>query len=252
MGGSMKKILMILIVFVIILSGCNDETLIIESTRPSYPNPSESADIIIKSNGIPVINKTEFSDYFENIVNKPDIMYNDQTNRMNEYINYISKYKEDGVKIGLELDIKCNGKLVLRDEHADSFDMFLGAIHYIPESFTDIDKGYLWNLDLFCDYKVDILAHPFRIYKKLQHQRPTHLYNRVAKSLQKHGIAAELNFHTNEPDWEFFKICIENGVKIAFGSDAHVLHEVCAFGKNIEMLSCIYKGNMEDVLFDYQ
>ena len=178
-------------------------------------------------------------------------MYDDKTNRMDDYIGYISKYRDDNVKIGLELDINNKGRVTLRDEHVDSFDMFLGAMHYIPENITDIDKGYLWNLDLYCDYKVDILAHPFRIYKILKLKKPTHLYEKVAKALKKHNIAAELNFHINDPDWKFFKVCVENGVKIAFGSDAHELREVCAFDRNIEMLNKIYKGNIDDILFNY-
>lgn len=228
---------------------CSQNNLLPESTIKIAKDKGYGICIVEHAGQLYVSNE----DYWnENIVNKPDIMFNDQTNRMDEYISYIKKYREEDVKIGLELDIKCNGKLTLRDEHADSFDMFLGAIHYIPDTFSDIDKGFMWNIDLFCDYKVDILAHPFRIYKKLKLKRPVHLYNKVAKALYTNGIAAEINFHTNEPDWEFFKICIERGVKIAFGSDAHALFEVCAFEKNIEMINKIYKGSIKDILFDYQ
>ena len=49
----------------------------------------------------------------------------------------------------------------------------------------------------------------------------------------------------------FFKICIENGVKVAFGSDAHKLSEVCSFERNIELVNEIYNGNIEDILFYY-
>jgi len=192
-------------------------------------------------------------DYWSaNFINRPNLIYNEDTNRMDEFIQYIRKYRSKDVKIGLELDINCNGEIAIWNEHSDSFDMFLGAVHNLPDSFDDVDRGFLWNIDVYCDYKVDVLAHPFRIYKKKELPKPTHLYNRVAKSLSKHGIAAELNFHTNDPDIEFFKICIENGVKIAFGSDAHKLSEVCSFEKNIEFLNEIYNGNIQDVIFDYQ
>ncbi len=189
-------------------------------------------------------------DYWSaNFINRPELIHNNATNRMDEYISYISQYKDEDVLIGLELDINTNGEIALRDNHVDTFDMFLGAVHNIPERFNEIDKGFLWNIDVYCDCKVDILAHPFRIYKQKKLPQPTHLYQKVARSLEKYGIAAELNFHTNNPDREFFKICIENGVKIAFGSDAHKLSEVCSFEKNIEMLNEIYTGNIEDILF---
>ena len=164
----------------------------------------------------------------------------------------MSQYKDEDVIIGLELDINCKGEITLRDNHVHSFDMFLGAVHNIPDSFNDVDKGFLWNIDAYCDYKVDILAHPFRIFKQKKLPRPTHLYSKVAKALRKHGIAVELNFHTNDPDLGFFKLCIENGVKIAFGSDAHKLSEVCSLERNMEMLKGIYNGNVEDILFYYK
>jgi len=188
----------------------------------------------------------------ENIVNKPDLMYDDQTNRMDEYIDYVSKYRDKDIKLGLELDISCNGNLTVREEHKNSFDIFLGAVHYIPNHFSDIDKGFLWNIDIFGENKIDILAHPFRIYKRLKLSQPTHLYEKVAKTLGKYGIAAEINYHTNDPDLEFFRLCIDNGVKIAFGSDAHKLSEVGSFDRNFELLSKIYSGNIEDILYDYQ
>ncbi len=185
-------------------------------------------------------------------INTPNLIYNNDTNRMDEYISYIKQFKDKDVLIGLELDVNCKGEVALRDNHSKAFDIFLGAIHNIPESFNDIDKGFLWNVDVYCEYKVDILAHPFRIYKKKNLPRPRHLYKRVAKSLSNHGVAAEINFHTNEPDIEFFKTCVENGVKIAFGSDSHRLSEVCSFENNIKMLNEIYDGNMEDVLLDFK
>jgi putative hydrolase len=58
----------------------------------------------------------------------------------------------------------------------------------------------------------------------------------VAELLARSGAAAEINFHNNEPDPEFIAICIERGVKIAFGSDAHALHEVGAFYPHLSVL----------------
>ena len=192
-------------------------------------------------------------DYWSaNFINNPSLIYNDNTNRMDEFIYYISKYRSEDVKIGLELDINRKGEIALRNEHLDLFDMFLGAVHNLPDHFDDVDRGFLWNIDVYCNYEIDILAHPFRIYKQKKLPRPTHLYSRVAKSLSKHGIAAEINFHTNEPDSEFFEICIENGVKVAFGSDAHKLTEVCSFEKNMKMLNEIYDGNIEDILLNWE
>lgn len=188
----------------------------------------------------------------QNIVNKPEIFYDDETSRMDEYITYMSKYRDKGILLGLELDLNCNGILTVREEHLHAFDMFLGAVHYIPKKFNNIDKGFLWNIDVFGENKLDILAHPFRIYKRLKLPKPTHLYKKVAMSLSKYKIAAEINYHTNEPDLEFFRLCIDNGVKIAFGSDAHKLEEVGSFERNFDLLNKIYNGNIEDILYNHE
>lgn len=188
----------------------------------------------------------------ENIVNKPKLIYDNSTNRMDDYINYVDSYKERDVKLGLEVDMNSDGKVTLRPEHAGAFEIFLGAVHYIHDGFTDIDKGFMWNIDAFCDYGVDMIVHPFRIYKKKNLERPVHLYSKVAKALARSGVAAEINFHTNEPDPEFFRICIEHGVKIALGSDAHCLAEVCEFDRNFDLLSKIYTGNTDEILYVYE
>lgn len=191
------------------------------------------------------------NDYWSaNYMYKPELRFKEETNRMDEFIAYVSQFRSEDVKIGLELDFDDNGEVTLRDEHADSFDLFLGAIHNIPNRFNDFDKGFLWSMDVFFDFKVNILAHPFRIYRQKKLPRPVHLYEKVAKTLHKNNIAAELGFHINEPDKRFFKICIENGVKIALSSDAHKMSEVCSFEQNIEFLNEINNGNIDDILYN--
>ena len=186
-----------------------------------------------------------------NIVNKPDLIHKEKTNRMDEYIKYIRRLRADDVRLGLELDVNKEGHVTLRDEHAGYFDMFLGAVHFILERFEDIDRAFMWNIDAFCDFGVDILAHPFRIYRKKNLGRPVHLYEKVAKTLARNGVAAEINFHTNEPDPDFFRACIENGVKLAFGSDAHCLQEVCSFERNHELIDMIFDGDVRDIMINY-
>jgi histidinol phosphatase-like PHP family hydrolase len=170
---------------------------------------------------------------------------------MDSYIRYMSRYRGDRVRLGLELDVNRNGEVTLRDEHAGFFDVFLGAVHYINEDFTDIDRGFMWSVEALCDFDVDTLAHPFRIYLKKGIEKPVHLYSKVAKVLARYDVAAEINFHINEPDTEFFRICIENGVRLAFGSDAHCLEEVCGFDRNFELLENIYEGKPEDILLSF-
>jgi histidinol phosphatase-like PHP family hydrolase len=83
---------------------------------------------------------------------------------------------------------------------------------------------------------VDILAHPFRYFLRNRLNPPTDLYKPLAQLLAASGTAVELNYHTNENDPLFFEICLEYGVPIALGSDAHHLAEVGAFGRHLSLL----------------
>jgi histidinol phosphatase-like PHP family hydrolase len=62
---------------------------------------------------------------------------------------------------------------------------------------------------------------------------------RGAAMLKKHGVAAEINYHTNEPEPEFFRLCIEQGVKIVFGSDSHNLCEIGDFYPHLRLIDRI-------------
>ena len=50
------------------------------------------------------------------------------------------------------------------------------------------------------------------------------------------ATAAEINFHHNQPDVAFFAACVERGVKITFGSDAHDLYEAGLLGAHLALL----------------
>jgi len=58
----------------------------------------------------------------------------------------------------------------------------------------------------------------------------------VAELLATYGVAAEVNYHTNEPDPRFFEECLAQGVPIAFGSDAHGLWEIGELTPHLNLL----------------
>jgi histidinol phosphatase-like PHP family hydrolase len=62
------------------------------------------------------------------------------------------------------------------------------------------------------------------------------LFAPVAQAQADTRTAAEINFHGNEPVPAFLDECLARGVKIAFGSDAHAMHEVGAFGPHLDLL----------------
>jgi histidinol phosphatase-like PHP family hydrolase len=83
---------------------------------------------------------------------------------------------------------------------------------------------------------VHAIAHPFRIFRQGRIPVPTELYRPLARLLRERKVAAELNFHYNNPDPEFFRICSEEGTRIVLGSDSHLLREVGDLQPHLRLL----------------
>ena len=86
------------------------------------------------------------------------------------------------------------------------------------------------------DGGIQVLAHPFRIFLRRRREVPTALYGEVVGLLASRGVAAEINFHTNQPDPVFFRLCLERGVKLSVGSDSHAIASVGDLGPHIALL----------------
>lgn len=161
------------------------------------------------------------------------------------------------VLVGLEIDADFQGRLVARPEDLSRCDVKNGAVHQLPElrkkSAADPEKAadeFLWIMERLVRTGIDIVVHPFRVFRRGKVPVPTEAYDPVVRMLGESGVAAEINFHTNEPDPEFFRRCIEAGVKLTFGSDAHEPYEVGEFYPHLELLREIgYDGDLRDILW---
>ena len=176
-----------------------------------------------------------------------DILRKQRENKKDRIKEYIEKFKtlnSSIAGIGVEVEVDKDGKLTLLDEDKEFFEIITGAIHYIPDEFcvsrNILEKKFIWCIEKLIENKIDILAHPFRFFLRKGLERPNNLYRDVAKILSKNNVKAELNFHTNNPDPEFFKICLSENVEIVFGSDSHNLLEFGDFSKHIEFMRNIY------------
>jgi histidinol phosphatase-like PHP family hydrolase len=166
--------------------------------------------------------------------------------RVDEYFKELDKYRSDTVLAGLELDFDFRGLPTMRAADMERFDIILGAVHGLPRlSFEDLAvatsnfKGLWLNA---AKYKFAIMAHPFRVMWKgsSEHYRCSNDdYLWMTEFLKEHSIAAEINFNGNEPDAEFFRICIEEGVKIALGTDSHNLANIGEFYPHFRLLDSI-------------
>ena len=178
----------------------------------------------------------------------------DSENRMGDYIAEASRVCSPDA-IGSEVDCDFSGCPVIRPEDETRLGFLTGGMHRLPElakEFPDLDRAsdeFLFLLSKFLKSNVQVLAHPFRVFRRAGQPIPAKLFEPTMQLLAENNVAAEVNFHTNEPPLEFFKMCIESGVGLTFGSDAHNLYEVGEFHPHLELmkrLDCF--TNLEDVL----
>lgn len=181
--------------------------------------------------------------------------------RMAAYRRFAEKIRSPYVKIGLEVDLFDNGKLLLAPEDAqEDWDILIGAVHFIqdfvPGKTTQQEAEELFIRDVarLVDHPINVLAHPFRFFPRNRLEVPRHLFPVVAGLLADSGVAAEVNFHTNAPDPEFIRQCHEKDVKIALASDTHHLTEAGEFWPHVDVLrkAGITPKMFPEALFSFQ
>jgi putative hydrolase len=152
----------------------------------------------------------------------------------------------------MEIDIDSTGKTVIKDDVKDRLEVKLGAVHYLG-SINDQNKRESEFIALSHDLiksGIDILAHPFRIFRRNRLNTPERLFEPIAWMLKENNVAAEINFHTDVPAIEFVKICLRHGVKFSFGSDAHNLAMIGEFHPHLTLFhQAGYDGDFSDILF---
>ena len=154
------------------------------------------------------------------------------------------RQKNPNVYIGFEIEMDAAGEAILRDEDRRFADVLLGAVHFFclpTEEMTDAEMiaEYVDATDRILDYGVDVLAHPWRLLdRKLKNPWPGRrdAYAYLAKRLAQTDTAAEINYHKTANDADFFALCVQHGVKIATGSDAHEQHETANLGVYLDLL----------------
>ena len=177
----------------------------------------------------------------------------DQTVRTEEYLALFDEVKRDSCCLGMELDMDRRGRLIATQDILNRLDVKVGSVHVLLEKWASEER----NMEFFSLVKsliesgIDILAHPFRMYAwNGEGNKPVRLFEPIVELLKKHHVAAELNFHHNRPDPVFTKMCIDAGVKLALGSDAHNLYQVGFFQPHLKFLREIgYTGELKDILF---
>lgn len=177
--------------------------------------------------------------------------------RMDDYWRQAAEYRSDSVIAGLEVDADFHGNLVVEPADLARAQIVVGAVHWLaelrkPEPDLEVaGREFLAVTKGLCENGVDILAHPFRVFRRSGNAAPTHLWADVVKLLKQHGVAAEINFHVNQPVPELFAGCLEAGVPISFGGDAHGLWEVGEFHPHLDLIKQIgFTGDVREILIE--
>lgn len=165
-----------------------------------------------------------------------------QRGRMKEFHAWMLRWQSPSTLVGLEVDLMGDGSLCLAPQDARGWDYLIAAVHEIPgitdaNTQSEAEAAFMRDLEHFTRHPIDILAHPFRYFRWHKRPTPTHLYRPVAKLLAANRIAAEINFHQNTVDTEFFKICLEEGCKLALGTDAHISSEAAMLAPHLKTLA---------------
>lgn len=178
-----------------------------------------------------------------------------RNDRMPAYLELKQRYRRPGASFGLEVDCDYRGDPLLKPADRRHIDHVVGAIHRVPSmetpspSLETMSREFMVLLERFLEHDLDILAHPFRIFRGAGHEPPEALFRPVAALLREHGTAAEINYHINTPPPAFIRTCLEMGTKISFGSDAHSLYEIGEFADHLKLLADLgFNGDLGDVL----
>lgn len=183
-----------------------------------------------------------------------------ERNRMAAYRRFAERLRSPFVRIGLELDLYGDGELLLAPEDAEAeWDLLVGAVHFIRDHVPgktpqkEAEALFMRDVERLVNHPIQVLAHPFRFFPRNKLEMPRHLFAPVADLLADSGVAAEVNFHTNTPDPEFLRLCMEKKVKLALASDTHDLSEAGEFWPHVNVLrqAGITPKMFPDVLFSF-
>jgi len=170
----------------------------------------------------------------------------DQTNpadgefdRSGEYFALLESFRPGRRFLsGFEIDVNSAGQQVILPGMLEKVDFRLGAVHFMDNK-TDPAAArieFMRKTQGAISSGIDVLAHPFRAFRRSGLPCPEDLFEPVAEMLRAHGVAAEINYHTNDPELEFFALCLKKGVKLSFGTDSHNLYEVAELSYHLDFV----------------
>jgi putative hydrolase len=111
----------------------------------------------------------------------------------------------------------------------EDLDILLVGIHTLEEAATprDFAENYLKRATLAVGKnQVDVLAHPFFLHESLLPHLPLEDVKEFLRLAGDRSVAMEVNAKYRYPGADFISLCLQEGVKLSVGSDAHSAADV--------------------------
>lgn len=135
------------------------------------------------------------------------------------------------VLLGMEANIVGpQGSLDIEEKVLDELDLALAGVHS-PETFKQVPEAaardyFTSTMNAIKNQEIDVLAHPFCLYDDLSPYLSSEDLRAFAKAAADRKVAIELNERYHAPSEKLLAICVDEGVKVSVGSDAHAPSEV--------------------------
>jgi histidinol phosphatase-like PHP family hydrolase/predicted phosphodiesterase len=163
-------------------------------------------------------------------------------NRIQQYFELMKLNNIPAESIGLEVDFDYRNRPVVTDAGKSGAKFFIGSIHKLAELQKKSPDPKRAVLEFLCRTEaivksgVDALGHPFRPFYRAGSNPPKDLFEKVVRLLKRNSVAAEMNFHSQQDEVEFFEKCVNSGVKLCLSSDSHNMYEIGELWPHLKML----------------
>jgi histidinol phosphatase-like PHP family hydrolase len=152
--------------------------------------------------------------------------------RCREHLRWLRQAQTGCMLVGVELDALPDGRVVYDEDLLPELDIILGAVHSIrslgrEEPLDKVVAEFRTRTGTLLEVGVDVLVHPFREWAQRQREVPGEVMEWLVAAAGEARVALELNCHYPVPqcDVPMVRLCAEQGVKVAIGTDTHRPHE---------------------------
>jgi histidinol phosphatase-like PHP family hydrolase/predicted phosphodiesterase len=168
-----------------------------------------------------------------------------KNNRMQQYFELMKVNNVPAESIGLEVDFDFQNRPLVTEADKAGAKFLIGAVHKLVElqknnpDYKRAAQEFLCRTEAAAKSGVDVLAHPFRLFYRAGPKPPMDLFEKAVKLLKDNNVAAEMNFHSQQDEAEFFEKCVNSGVKLCLSSDSHNMYEVGELWPHLKLLEKI-------------